>query len=308
MQLAEESTSYKLNQLQTNDSQDELIKNILQDKKEVTGFINQFIEPREEIKEEELIRYPNHFITKKYKSKEIDLVYKLKTQDVFFLIEHQDIIDNSMPYRMLNYCLDIMQEWNRNKKTKNNIRYPIIVPIVIYTGKQKWKMPRNFREKQISNYIWERYNINLEYNCIDINKISKQFLLQKDTLFGYIMFIEKSENYEDLAKNLDIIMKTTKDKGMIEKLVNIISYLLDYTLQDRIKRKVDKKDMNNMNDLINRLVTQSSRDIQRGKETIRKEIVEKMLDKEIDEKIIIETTGINEEQLEKIKKELAIAS
>lgn len=122
LQLAEESAEYNLNNKEKKYSHDKLIKNILKDKKEAEIFINQFLEPREEIRAEELIRYTNSYITKKYKSKEADLVYKLKNQEIFFLIEHQSTIDNKMPYRILNYCIDIMQEWSRNRKIKKNTR------------------------------------------------------------------------------------------------------------------------------------------------------------------------------------------
>lgn len=122
LQLAEESAEYNLKKPEKNYSHDKLVKNILKDKKEAEEFINQFLEPKEKVKAEDLIRYTNSYITKKYKSKEADLVYKLKNQEVFFLIEHQSSIDNSMPYRMLNYCIDIMQEWSRNRKIRKNTR------------------------------------------------------------------------------------------------------------------------------------------------------------------------------------------
>ena len=93
MQLAEESVKYKLEGETNRYSNDKLIKNILQDTKEVAELINQFVKPREEIKQTELVRYTNGYITKKYKAKEADLVYKLKNQEVFFLVEHQSIID-----------------------------------------------------------------------------------------------------------------------------------------------------------------------------------------------------------------------
>lgn len=221
MQLAEESATYNLNRVEKKYSHNQLIKNILQDKKEVTQFINQFLEPREKVKEEELIRYTNRYITKKYRTKEADLVYKLKDKDVFFLIEHQSTIDYNMPYRMLNYCLDIMQEWSRNKKIGKNTSYPIVVPIVIYTGSQKWKTPKNFREKQIGDYVFERYKIDLEYNFIDINRLPRQILLQKDCMFGYIMLLEKAKNREELAENLDIIIRATHNEKILEELEKI---------------------------------------------------------------------------------------
>lgn len=312
MQLAEESAKYNLNQVEKKYSHDKLIKNILQDKKEATQFINQFVEPREKVKEEELIRYTNSYITKKYKSKEADLVYKLKSQDVFFLIEHQSTIDYNMPYRMLNYCLDIMQEWSRNKKIRKNTSYPIVVPIVIYTGSQKWKMPNNFREKQIGDYVFERYKIDLEYNFIDINKLPTQILLQKNSMFSYIMFLEKAQSSEELVENLEIIIQSTQNKEILEKFVNIISYLLQDTLEEKIKqkllekieRKVGEKEMDRLESLINKMRAENHRRIQKES---RKEIAKNMMSIKLDEKIILQTTKIEKEELEKIKKELAVA-
>lgn len=240
MQLAEESVNYNLNQQKKRCLHNKLVKNILQDKKEVIKFINQFLEPREEIKEE-LTRYTNSYMTKKYKSKEADLVYKLKNQEVFFLIEHQCTIDNNMPYRMLNYCLDIMQEWSKNSKLRKNTSYPIIVPIVIYTGSEKWKFQKKFKEKQIGTYVLERYKIDLEYNLIDINKFSNQYLLDKNTMFGYMMFLEKAQNKDELMQNLDIVIQSIKDKEKLKEIGNIISYLSDNVLEEKIQKELLEK-------------------------------------------------------------------
>lgn len=313
LQLAEESAEYNIKKLEKKYAHDKLVKNILKDKKEAEEFINQFLEPKEKVKAENLIRYTNSYITKKYKSKEADLVYKLKNQEVFFLIEHQSSIDNSMPYRMLNYCIDIMQEWSRNKRIKKICGYPIIVPIIIYTGNQKWKATKNFKEKQISNYVFERYKIDFEYNFIDINKLSKQILLEKDTMFGYTMFIEKSENRKALIENLNIIIKSTKAKEKLEELANIISYLLDNVIDEdtqvemieKINRKVGKKEMSTLYD---RLLAENRRLIKQGKEEgerqSQRKIVKNMLGKKLDDQIISETTGIKKEELEKIKSKL----
>lgn len=312
MQLAEESVNYNLNQVEKKYSHDKLIKDILQDEEEATQFINQFVIPRQKVKKEELIRYTNSYITKKYKSKEADLVYKLKSQDIFFLIEHQSTIDYNMPYRMLNYCLDIMQEWSRNKKIGKNTSYPIIVPIIIYTGSEKWRMPRSFREKQIGEYVLERYEIELEYNFIDINKLPRQMLLQRNSMFSYIMFLEKAQSSEELVENLEIIIQSTQNRKILEEFVNIISYLLENTLEEKIQqkllekieRKVGKKDMDRLESLVNKMRTENNRRIRRESQ---KEIAKNMMSIKLDEKIILQTTKIKEEELEKIKEELATA-
>lgn len=309
LQLAEESAEYKLNQTGKKYSHDKLVKHILEDKKELEKFINQFVEPKEEVKAEELVRYTNSYITKKYKAKEADLVYKLKKREIFFLIEHQSTIDNNMPYRMLNYCIDIMQEWSKSRKMERNTSYPIVVPIVIYTGKQKWKMPKNFKEKQIGDYVFERYKIDLEYNFIDINKLSKQLLLEKDSMFGYAMFLEKAENKKEMVENLDIIINATEDEEKLEELANMIVYLLDNVLEqnaqqellEKIYKKVGEKNMTKMDSLLQRLATEDEKYIELGKKSKTQKAVRNMLKKKMEEQMILDILEIDKEELEEIK-------
>lgn len=160
--------------------------------------------------------------------------------------------------------------------------------------------------------MFERNKIDLEYNFIDINKLSKQILLEKDTMFGYIMFIEKSKNKEDLIENLNIIIKSTKNKERLERLANLISYLLDDVLeestQEELLEKIDREvGEKNMSTLYERLLAEARRDIQKGKRQSQREIARNMVNKKLDTQIILETTGIKKEELEEIKSKLQIA-
>lgn len=318
-QLAEENANYNINRNKINNRHDKLIKNILKDEKEMRKFINDFLEPNEKIQSQDLIKYTNSYITKKYKSKEADIVYSLKSKEVFFLVEHQSKIDNNMPYRILNYCIDIIQEWKKSKKINQNTRYPIIVPIIIYTGNEKWKIPKNFKVKdKISDYVFENYKIDLEYNLIEINKLSKSFLLQKQSLFGYGMIIEKSKNKQELKENLELIVKHAKNKKQLYEISNIIYYLLNDTLEEvtknelleKLEIKIKKGDI--MSDLYERLVNENREMIRKGKKEGKiegkiegkLEVAKRLIKKGIDEKIIIESTEINKEELLKLKKEV----
>ncbi len=210
LQVAEESEEYHLEGEERQYLYDKLIKTILNEEEEARKFINYFIEPQKFIETNELIRYTNN------KSKEADLIYKLKGKEIFFLIEQQSTADITIQYKILNYCIDIIQKWSRSKKTGKNVGYPIVVPIVIYTGDKNWKIPKKF------NYMFESYKINLEYNLVDINKLSKQELLAYDTILGHILLIKKSQNKEELIDNLCLIIKTTKNKDKLDKLADII--------------------------------------------------------------------------------------
>lgn len=122
LQLAEEEEDYKLERMEEKYHPNELIKNVLQNKKEAMKFINQFVEPRKKVKEEDLIIYSNKNMIKKCKTKEADLVYKINNQEIFFLIEYQSEMDSNLSYRLLNYCLDIMKNWVKNKKMRKTSR------------------------------------------------------------------------------------------------------------------------------------------------------------------------------------------
>ncbi len=199
-------------------SQDKLIKSILEDTKEVAELINQFVEAQNVVKKEELVRYNNNYITKKYKEKEANLIYKLKNEEIFFLIEHQSSVDNNITYKMMNYCLDIMREWSKNKKIEKDTEYPIIVPIVIYTGEQEWQMPENLKEEQVEDYTYEDYKMNLEVNFININELSTKQLLESDSMIGYAMYLEKAQTKEELVENLKVVIRLANTKKQWQQL------------------------------------------------------------------------------------------
>ena len=211
-----------------------------------------------------------------------------------------------------------MRDWNRNKKVGKSIRYyPIIVPIVIYTGDEKWKVSKKFKEKQYGSYALESEKLDIEYNFVDINKISNQMLLEQDTMFGYAMFLQKAHNSTQLAQYIDMIRKTTNDERKLEEITNMISYLLKRAWSKKVKlellEETDKKvGEETMSTLLDRLVTEGVKDIQRGKRQGKKEsqikIARNMINLKVDEAIILETTEIQKEKLEEIKRELATAS
>ena len=73
----------------------------------------------------------------------------MKDKNIFFLIEHQSTIDLSMPYRIENYALEIINTAvDKEKMKSNNYRYPKVIPIVLYTGEKKWKANLSFSDVQ----------------------------------------------------------------------------------------------------------------------------------------------------------------
>lgn len=331
LRVAEEGETYNLEvktQEKNKDKKhDKLVKTILKKPEEMAKIINEFLEPSVEVKSENLVKYTNSYITQKYKSKEADIVYKLKNEEVFFLVEHQSTIDKKMPYRILNYCVDIMQEWVKNKKLKRQTKYPIVVPIIIYTGIEKWKIPKNFKDVQISNQIFGDFKIDLYYNLIEINKLSKKYLIDQQSLFGYGMVIEKSKNKAELQENLELIVKNAKSKENLMEISNIMEYLfydmIEESAKEMLIEKINlkiRKEEKDMSSLYERLLAETCEMIKEGKnegieegkkimrEIMKKEATQALLKNNVDEEIILKSMKITKKELEEIKKNMKIKS
>ena len=148
----EESTLMEPEEIYTyniENEHDKLFKDLLSDKEETRKFINKFLKLSEPLKQNELELYNSSYITSEYKSKEADIVYKKKDEDIFFLIEHQSTVDISMPYRIKNYAVEILRTAvDKNKLHKIDYEYPLVVAIVLYTGDKKWNAKLKFEDMQ----------------------------------------------------------------------------------------------------------------------------------------------------------------
>ncbi len=133
----------------------------------------------------ELESVRNEFVTEDYKGKQVDVLYKLKGKEVYFLIEHQSKNDYYMPLRIADYEMQIMKHSFRKRNYKGKFQAKIIT-IVIYTGVGKWRVPQSILEIQEQFGYKLKPNQNYlgigEYNVIDVNDYTKEELLEEGTL------------------------------------------------------------------------------------------------------------------------------
>ena len=78
------------------------INRILKSRNEIAGVLNDFIDSKRKLKGKDIEKYNN--LSEFYE------IYKLKNKDVFYLIKNQSEIDNNIPYKVINACVDIIYE------------------------------------------------------------------------------------------------------------------------------------------------------------------------------------------------------
>ena len=319
--LKEHSTPYMLEQ-KSDKKHDKIFKEILQNPKEMEQFINNFT--THEVSVAELENYSENYITKEFKYKQADIVYKIKEEEIYFLVEHQTKVDYSMPYRILNYCIEIIRRAvEKQKINKPTYKYPKVVPIVLYTGNSIWKANTAFAMSQIHKEGYEDEIIDLNYKLIDINKYEVETLLKCKTLLGNVMILEKCKNNKEAINCLKKIMENNKNKD-IEKLKRIILYLYQ-EIDEESKKEIFKifkeseceEKMSTIQERIGaefrnnkRIARKEGRaeglaeGLAKGLAQAIKQTIERMIKMNLEDEFIKQATGAKKEEIEKIRKEL----
>ena len=335
--LREEEQDYKIEKL--HQYKDKGFKLVLEEKEEAVQFINKTLmleNTSYAIEKEEIEKYSSNFITQDFKSKESDIVYKKKDEDIFFLIEQQSKIDYSMAYRILNYCIEIIRSAVDKKKLgKRKYQMPIVYPIVLYTGKIKWDAKRYFEECQVRLRGIQGKNFT-SYNLVDINNYTEEELWKQYNFLSIILLLEKANQKDKIAQYLHKIEK----EDLNEKEINILIKMIygsfhrkigESSIQEFIKKMKNKKGGNDMgltafekylDNLIEEKLEKGRKRVlkqgmeqgieqgmkqgmKQGKENGKLEILKKAVKNMIqfgekDEKIM-KYMGIKEEELENIK-------
>ncbi len=233
-----------------NNADDKIFRDLLSDKEEAVKFINKFLEIKRQLKKDDLESYNSSYITKEYKNRESDIVYKIKNTNTFILIEHQSYVDELMPYRMLEYSVEIMRS-ALNRKRKKNCKYkcPEVVLVVLYTGSEKWKIEREYKKISDDEINYYTNGTNSIYNLIDIHNYAKEDLVKGESIIEKAMAIEKCKTEEELKETLEKLISTTKEEKDKEKIGRIIQYILSPIIgkeQAEILLNKLKKEDNNM--------------------------------------------------------------
>lgn len=143
---------------------------ILKQKTELKKFLNEFFNMYE-IESIQNINYYNNIKSISDKEKNNNIICKVKDKEIFIFIKVIDSIDNNIPYKMFENSLNIIKKWNIEEKMQYK-RYPIVIPIVIYIGEEKWNNSIISKANNKINYITYKDNkINFSYNFININNL-----------------------------------------------------------------------------------------------------------------------------------------
>ena len=299
MSIGDNIGNYKVIGGARDNKHDKIFKSILQDKKELTKFLKKYM--RHEVKPENIELCNTNHITSDYKYSDSDIICKIKGKETYYLIEQQTRVDYSMPYRMLAYSVEIIRAAVRGKNTNSkDFAYPEVIPIVLYTGNNRWTAKTKFSECQRIE-ISEEKVIEFKYNLVDINKYEIEEILKERTKLSNALILEKCKNNEEVIKN---IKKIVEEQNEINELKKLVKYLYGNFEDEKIKKIIEELEESESGGEMSTIAERLEREYKNSFAQGVRNTIEKLIEENMSDEFIKRITGYDDKQIEKIRNEL----
>ena len=299
MSIGDNIGNYKVIGGARDNKHDKIFKSILQDKKELTKFLKKYM--RHEVEPENIELCNTNHITSDYKYSDSDIICKIKGKETYYLIEQQTRVDYSMPYRMLTYSVEIIREAVRGKNTNSkDFAYPEVIPIVLYTGNNRWTAKTKFSECQRIE-ISEEKVIEFKYNLVDINKYEIEEILKERTKLSNALILEKCKNNEEVIKS---IKKIIEEQNEINELKRLVKYLYGNFEDEKIKKIIEELEESESGGEMSTIAERLEREYKNSFAQGVRNTIEKLIAKNMNDEFITDVTGYSKQQITKIRKEL----
>ena len=229
---------------------DRSIRWLLQDRENVRGLVEIVAdELAAQIDFSRLTQLNTSFVSETLREQESDLIFRVPFHSeserdeliVYILIEHQSTVDVSMGFRVLAYMMQIWdvqrREWESEEVPKGEWRLRPILPIVFYTGSQRWNVPLSLRGLMEIPSVLSRFVPAFEILFLSVKETDVSDLTRSDHPFGWLLTVLQQEHsdIETLRSALQqaITHLSKLDAVHSDQLRRTIGYLLLLILHRR---------------------------------------------------------------------------
>lgn len=115
---------------------------------------------------------------------------------IYILIEHQSSTDPAMGYRMLSYMVKIWEDQCREWPSgpAGGRRLSPILPVVFYTGEQRWASPVSLTAVMDIPKVLERFVPRFDTLFLDVKTMDGDILTKSGHPFGWLLRVLQEEN------------------------------------------------------------------------------------------------------------------
>jgi predicted transposase/invertase (TIGR01784 family) len=224
--------------------------------------------------------------------------------DIYILVEHKTRAKNKSLVQMLKY---MYLEWQKDTDEGRPLR--VIIPMVFYHGKKKWKVPQNFSELFNVDDEIKKYLLNYRYILFDTREwdfFAEENKELRNNVFLFTALVLMKSAYHNDMETIKAIFRLWYEKGFIKNKEKVlffllyVSYIRDIPLEelDRTLKESSIKGGDFMPSLAQRLIEQGiEQGIEKGTKENAKEVAKRMLNDDIPIATISKYTGLSEKEI-----------
>ena len=248
--MAEETETLNFFDIRIEHFPDRSARWLFQDKENVRGLVEIVAgELVELIDFSQLSQINRSFIPDNLREQESDLVFSVPLQSeseadellIYILIEHQSTVDSTMGFRVLFYMTQIWdsqrREWESDNVPKSQWRFRSILPILFYTGEQRWHTPLTLNAIMDIPDMFSRFVPTFDILFLSVKETDESDLTKSDHPLGWLLTVLQKEhaNKEAIRTALIEAMShiNTLGEEQAQQRRRAISYLLLLILHRR---------------------------------------------------------------------------
>lgn len=178
---------------------------------------------------------------------------------VISLIEHKTKIDYNVCMQIFRYMFLIWDAYEKEAEKlqagisrQESFRYPPVLPIVYYEGKEEWTVPLHFVDRISNGRNFGEYLPDFQYYLVPLKDYSNQELMDKKDEISLVMLINKLQTREDVetfrllpARDVESIVRDSP-KHLVDTIADVLlAFLLKInipvseaeSLTDKVREK-----------------------------------------------------------------------
>ena len=180
---------------------------LFQDKENVRGLLEIVAsELVESIDFSQLSPINRSFVPDNLREQESDLVFSVPLHSesetdellIYILIEHQSTVDSTMGFRVLFYMIQIWdsqrREWESDNVPKSQWRFRSILPILFYTGEQRWHTPLTLDAIMDIPDMFSRFVPRFDILFLSVKETDEADLTKSNHPLGWLLTVLQKEH------------------------------------------------------------------------------------------------------------------
>ncbi len=149
---------------------------------------------------------------------------------IYILIEHQSTVDPIMGFRVLFYMMQIWdfqrREWEVNKVPKSQWRFRPIIPIVYYTGEERWSNPLTLDAIMDMPDALARFVPKFDTLFLSVNETEAADLKETDLPLGWLLTVLQQKNADIETISTALFEAVPHVKHLHKAIVYLVLFIL----------------------------------------------------------------------------------